>query len=162
MLCNVRRSQYEGFWGTIYFTLDVAIEPTADEAELIEKHDIGPLVVFDSEQRKQRMQAAQEHAESTSGKPLIRSGSSEDLFFGVLSDIGSTLYNVGAGAYNLALGSLAAQVTVQSLIEGAHLESDNANEILDAERIITKCIDALKVHLEDLQTFDGREELYEP
>jgi hypothetical protein len=157
----IRRAQYEGFWGRIYYTLDARIEPTADEAELIARHAVASVVVFDSEQRKERMEAAQAHAEATRGQPLVRTGSSEEVFFGLLQDFASTAYNIGAGGYNLVLGSLEAHVTIQDLLDGAHLESDEAAEILDAERIIRGTIEFLQERLKDLATFDGREDFYE-
>lgn len=157
----IRRSQYEGLWGTIYYTLDATIEATPDEADLIAKHEIASIVIFDSEQRKQRMQAAQEHVEATRDRKLVHTGSSEDIFFGALGDLAGTLYGLGAGAYNLILGSLEARITIQDLLNGAHLESDEVSEILDAERIIRGSVNFLQERLNDLATFDGSEDLYE-
>jgi hypothetical protein len=94
-------------------------------------------------------------------RKLVHTGSSEDIFFGALGDLAGTLYGLGAGAYNLILGSLEARVTIQDLLNGAHLESDEVSEILDAERIIRGTVNFLQERLSDLATFDGSEDLYE-
>lgn len=157
----IRRSQYEGFWGTIYYTLDATLEPTDDEAQLINRHGVASVVIFDSERRKQRMEAAHEHADATTQRPAVQTGSTEEIFFAVLQHSVGTLYDLGAAAYNLILGSLEARITIQNMLDGAHLESDEVGEILDAERIIGNAISFLQDRLSQLTTFDGTEDLYE-
>jgi len=161
MQLHLRRSQYEGFWGTIYYCLDAEIDPTPDEAELIGTHGIGALVIFDSEQRRERFEAAQAHAEATKNTKLAHTGSSEDIFLGVLGDLASTIYNLGGAAYNVALGSLSTRITFENLIDSIHIESNNASEIIEAENLIQKAVEVLKIHLESLTTFDDTEQHYE-
>jgi hypothetical protein len=159
----VRRSQYEGFWGTIYYTLDVLIEPSPDEAKLIARHGVGDIIVFDSQQRREYFERAQEHADAAGSHPIFQtSNNPEQVFIDTLTSIGSTLYSIGGSTYNLIAGSLEVRITINDLINGAHIESDQSGEILDAEHIIKKSITALKAHLSNLQTFDDRQELYEP
>jgi hypothetical protein len=158
----IRRSQYESFWGTIYYVLDARIDPSPAEADLIATHSVGEIIVFDSEQRKQRLEKAQAHAEALSEQPILPKGNTtEDIFLSTLSTIGSTLFGLGGATYNLIAASLDVRVTFDDLISGAHLESEHSTEILDAENIIRHSIEALQAHLANLHTFDGRDEFYE-
>jgi hypothetical protein len=159
----LRRSQYEGFWGTIYYTLDAQIDAAPDEADLIAKHSVGEIVVFDSEQRQQYLQRAEEHANAAGQHPVLPTSSDpEQIFLDTLSAIGSTLYSLGGATYNLIAGSLQVRITIADLLSGTHIESEHPNEILDAENIIRGSIAALKTHLANLESIDGQEELYEP
>ena len=158
----IRRSQYEGFWGTIYYVLDARIDPSPAEIGLITRHGVGEIIVFDSEQRKQRLEKAQEHAEALNAQPILPKGkTTEDIFLSTLGTIGSTLFGLGGATYNLIAASLDVRVTFDDLIGGAHLESEYSTEILDAENIIRHSVEALQGHLANLQTFDGRDEFYE-
>jgi hypothetical protein len=155
MLVNIKRSQYDG-WLSTYYVLDATIEPTPDELELIEKHRVGPLVIFDSENVDYYADAAVQSAKSIgyedhTGEP----------FFNYITSFYTSIYHLGAAAYNALQWSFSLRITVQSLIDGAHIESADVNEIYEAQNIITKAVDTLKAHLEGFQTFDGTEDLYE-
>jgi hypothetical protein len=70
-------------------------------------------------------------------------------------------YNaVAALGYNL-LGKLDLQLTLQGLIDGISIESQDLEEILVIETYIRQSTAFLADHLNVAITFDGREELNE-
>jgi hypothetical protein len=166
MLVSIRRSQDEGWFSTSY-CLDAQIELTPEEAELVQRHDLSSLIVLDSEQRQEHYETAQEHLDSAGTGRLLPKGKkdkppdTEAIFLYAVTGVASTVWNIGAGAYNLIAGSLDTSITVQSLIDGAHIEAETAEEILIAEKHIADALGHLKNYLIELSSFDGRETHHE-
>lgn len=128
----------------IYFALDAQADLTPEEFSLVQKYALGNTVVYDSEARKTRAEAVQDHlAESreTSG--------------------GRALWKVARGVASAAMAALTLRITVGSLVSGQHIECKDLDELLGAEAAILEGCRNLKAYLETAVTFDGREEVLE-
>lgn len=152
MQLKLKRSQRAGgiMGGKVLFGLDARAELTPDEQALVRKYNLGKLVVYDSEARKKRAEAAYGHfddAANTQGYEL--------------STAGKSLWKNARGLASTAMMALALRVTVDSLVAGQHIECKELDELLGAEGAIRNACGNLKAYLETALTFDGREEVVE-
>ena len=84
----------------------------------------------------------------------------EDLI-GILGELSSAIWNTGAAATHLAISYLSLRITLGTLIDGQHVESQDLGELLNVETNITEAVRYLANYLNIAVTFDGREELDE-
>ena len=128
----------------IYFALDARADLTTEETSLIQKYGLGSLVVYDSEARKARTEAVQDHLAEARDTSSARS-----------------LWKSARGLASAAMAALTLRITVDSLIGGQHVECKDLDELLGAEAAIMEGCRNLKAYLETALTFDGREEVLE-
>jgi len=81
----------------------------------------------------------------------------KEPFVDIIASFFTSIYHLGATAYNAVQWSFSLQITVQSLIDGTHIEAESAEEILLAEKLIAEAMEHLKKYLIELSEFDGRE-----
>lgn len=146
MQLKLKRSQRAGgmLGGKIIFALDARTDLSPDEKGLVSKYALGKLVVYDSEERKKRGEAAYGHFDE-----------------GASSSLGRSLWKSARGMASAAMMTLSLRVTVDSLMSGQHIECKDLDELLGAEAAILNACKNLKAYLETAQTFDGREEVVE-
>ena len=152
MQLKLRRSQRAGgmLGNKVIFALDARVDLSADEQQLVRKFALGKLVVYDSEARKRRGEAAYGHfdnAAHTAGYDL--------------KSAGRGLWRNARGLASAAMMALSLRVTVDSLIGGQHIECKDLDELLGAESAIVDACKNLKGYLDTALTFDGREEVLE-
>src|SRR5207244_3245504 len=103
--------------------------------------------------------ATAESLEYLAGESHVpKHGSTEDIFLGMISGITSTIYGIGATAYNAIAWSYSLQVTVQSLLDGLHYESDKVDEVLTGEQLIRAGVQSLNERIKVLSTFEGQDQ----
>ena len=127
--------------GKIMFGLNARAELSPEEAELVRKYKLGKLVVYDSDARKKHNQSAYGHFDDAAG--------------------GGGLWKNARGLASAAMMALSLRVTVDSLVDGQHIECKELDELLGAEAAIRDACQSLKAYLETAVTFDGREEVVE-
>lgn len=127
--------------GKIMFGLNARAELSPEEAELVRKYKLGKLVVYDSDARKKHNQSAYGHFDDAAG--------------------GGGLWKNARGLASAAMMALSLRVTVDSLVDGQHIECKELDELLGADAAIRDACQSLKAYLETAVTFDGREEVVE-
>jgi len=135
MQLKLQRSQRSGFTGKVVFALNARIQLTPAEAELVRKYGLGKQTVYDSEVRRKHAETAVDAGQGRVG--LLR------------------------GFTALAMAALALHVTVDSLVNGQHIETKSLDELLGAEAAVREACEKVKLYLETAATFDGREEIVE-
>jgi hypothetical protein len=142
------------------FVLYAQLDLDAEEQFLFEKYELHDRVVYNSEAFLQHLKAADEHREEIErAYEVMQDTEHKDHDF--LTNAGTMAYNsFAAFGYNM-LGKLDLQLTLQNLIEGIHIESQDLEEILGIEQYIHESTAFLADYLKVAFTFDGREELDE-
>jgi hypothetical protein len=158
----VRRSQRDDGWiaSSITFVLYAQLDLDAEEEHLFDKYKLHDRVVYNSEAFLQHLQAADEHrAEIERAHEVMQDTEHKDHDW--LTNASTMFYNSFAAlGYNM-LGKLDLQLTLQGLIDGIHIESQDLEEILGIEKYIHQSTVFLAEYLNVALTFDGREELDE-
>jgi hypothetical protein len=147
MQLKLKRSQRAAglMGGKVLFALDARADLSAEERSLVQKYGIGKLVVYDSEARKKRTEAAYGHFDEAAS-PV---------------STGRSLWKNARGIASAAMMALSLRVTVDTLANGQHIECKDLDELLGAEAAILDACKNLKAYLETAVTFDGREEVLE-
>jgi hypothetical protein len=148
----LRRSQRAGgmLGGKVIFALDARTELSPDEKGLVQKYNLGKLVVYDSEARKKHGASAYGQFDNAANTPGFDASSA-----------GRSLWSNARGLASAAMMALSLRVTVDGLMTGQHIECKDLDELLGAEAAIRDACQNIKVYLEAAVTFDGREEVIE-
>lgn len=132
----------------VAFVLNARIQLTPDEDELVRKYGLGKQTVYDSEARKQHQDSASAYADY-------------GQIHGQARNFGRGLYGIGRSLAAAAMAALSLHVTIDSLMNGQHIETRSLDELLGAEAAIREACEKVKLYLETAATFDGREEIFE-
>jgi hypothetical protein len=158
----IRRSQYDSGWfsTTMVFELDARLDLDAEEQELFDKYALYDRVVYNSDAFLQHLHSADQYREAADAQTNVPLNAPlEDHIVTAATDLTVTAYNsVLALAHNI-LGRLSLQITLQSLVDGVHIESEDLEEILTVAELIRTGTEFLASYLDVAVTFDGREEL---
>ena len=119
------------------FGLSARVDLAPDEAADIQRYRFGKLLIYSSE-------AAQKHADRAHMR--LGSGSASGILGGLVS---------------AAMSRIALNVTVDSLIQGQHIECKDMDELLGAEEAIRNACETLRAYLDVATTFHGSEEVIE-
>jgi hypothetical protein len=76
---------------------------------------------------------------------------------GQAHNLGRTFYGLGRSVVAAAMAALSLHVTIDSLMNGQHIETKSLDELLGAEQAIREACERVKAYLETAATFDGRE-----
>ena len=140
--------------GGLIYMLDARIDVSAEAQPLIQKHNLGSRVIYESEARQRHAARAQEHlAGSRDGTSLFAPPSKQ------AAGVAKTFWKLGRAAVSAARASLSLRITVASLMSGVHVECKDMEELLEAEGAIREAKENLEGFLETAKTFDGREEI---
>jgi hypothetical protein len=156
MSLKLKRSQRAGVMGKIIFALDARMGLNAEDHALVRKYHLGGLIIYDSSAREKYAEATKAHLEMTREHAPLSAGLTTQLF-----GLGKTLYRVGRASVSATMAALSLRVTVNSLIQGVHIECNSMDELLAAENAIREAGANLKAYLQTATTFDGREEIIE-
>lgn len=141
---KLKRSQKAGMLGKTSFMLDARAELAPEAKALVHKYGLGSLSIYDSKAREKRTAEAFSHFDIAS-----------------IATPGVALWKTARGIASAALMTLSLRVTVNSLMNGQHIECKDLDELLGAEAAIVEACKNLKAYIETALTFDGREELLE-
>ena len=161
----LRRSQRDDGWfsSSMVFILDARLDLTEEEQHLFEKYGLGELVIYSSDDRIQNLHSAYEHydrgAQPLTPIPLLEPSVAQ--LANQFAELGKMVWHgvVGAG-YDVAAW-LSLQLTLQSLVDGQHLETQSLEEVVALSDVIEGAVEYLSNYLELAVTYDGREELNE-
>lgn len=156
MQLKLRRAQRSSFAGKVLFTLDARMEIPAEERQLISKHRLGDLVIYDSAARERYINAAQTHFEQLQDRPGSNEGLDQQA-----KGLGKAFYRLARAGVSAAIAALTLRITIDSLQSGVHVECKSMDELLGAEKAIISAAENLRSYLETAATFDGREEVLE-
>lgn len=165
MKANIKRSKYtsEGWiYNSTVFKIYAELELTPEEHHLIERAGLNSRIIFDSADAEYYKNASSESVGKVGYNKLNTGDKEADIFFGALTSVFTSIYYVGEAAYNAIQWSSSLQITVQSLLDGTEFESENIDEVAQAESIIRAAIDQLKNYVETLSTYDGQDNVFEP
>lgn len=160
----LRRSQRDDgwIWSAMTFLLDARLELDEEETELFTKYKLYDLAVYDSDARIQHLHSAgesyQASVERAEAVPLFPDLSQIHT---VLGNVFASIWHLGAGTTHQVASALSFHITLGSLAQGQHMESESLEEILTVADNIRQAVQYLATYLDVALTFDGRDELDE-
>jgi hypothetical protein len=137
----------------ITFTLDARMEVSAEIRSRIEKYGLGGRLIYESANREKYAQRALQHAEYMQEQPSF-SASAGAQAWGFAKQVG----RLTAAVANATFSALSLRVTVNSLMEGHHIECKDMIELLEAEEAMEDAARNLKAVIDMAATFSGDEE----
>lgn len=144
----IRRMQRDDGWiqSSITFILYGQLDLTEEEQFQFKKYDLYTRIVYNSEDFIENLEAADKHREKANDPETA------------LSDI---VYNSFAALFYNMAGKLSLQLSVQNLVDGIRVESQDLEEILRIEQHIRDAGEGLASYIGVALTFDGQEQLDE-
>lgn len=132
------RSQRAGgmFGSSNLFILDAIAEVTPEERSLLQKYGLMTQVLYSSAGARKHNEAA--------GQALASGG----------------LLGLAKGFGRIAMAKLNLSVTINSLLDGVHIESKDIEESLGAEAAIREGAQNLNGYIEAALTYDGQPRIY--
>jgi hypothetical protein len=124
----------------------------------MKKYRLGRTIVFDSARRERQNELTRTHLQMASDKRALTICLWREEWRGIFR----RLYYLIRALFSFLLGFLFIRITLAKLIRGAHVESKSLDTILATKNAIERAAGDLKAYLEVAETFDGREDLYEP
>jgi hypothetical protein len=158
-----KRSQRVNWYGRVVFGITARLGLTEKQLALVRRYWLGRVIVFDSLRRQRQNQlarihlqlAAQVKVEPPAKKPLSQLWATIKYFLFVL-------FYLFRALFSFLFGFLFIRVTIAKLARGKLIESTNLTLILQAQQAVEQSSQYLKEYLETAESFDGREELFEP
>ncbi len=123
--------------------LDARIDVSAEIRDLIEKHKLGPRVIYESDARQRHAATTRDHLEETRSRVSL----------------GRMVSLVAKASVSRVRAALALQITVSSLMVGVHVECKSMEELLEAEDAIRSAKGTLEGYIYQISKFDGTEEI---
>jgi hypothetical protein len=123
--------------GKTVFMLDAQSILNEEEKHNVRKYDLGKLVIYNSERSRKLLEASQAAADM------------------------ETFGGVAKAFTKLAMAKLSLNISINSLMDGHHIECKDLEELLGAEEAVKEACQLLRTYLETAATFDGREEVLE-
>jgi hypothetical protein len=135
----LRRSQRDaGMLGSkVVFSLSAKIQPSAEEEALIKRYRLGRLTVYSSETHQARAGAAQDALQSGTASGLAK------------------------GLVRMGMAALSLRCTIDSLVQGQTVESEDLSEVIGAEEAIVQACINTRDFIAAAISFDGRQEVFE-
>jgi hypothetical protein len=152
------RSQRMNWLNRVIFMIDAQMGVGTEQLDLISKYRLGKTIVFDSARRERQNELARTHLESAREKSTRTICLWREEVRGFFRRLGLLL----RALISFLLGFLFIRITLTKLIRGTHVESKSLDKILAAKNAIERGAADLKAYLEVAETFDGREDLFEP
>jgi len=157
----IRRRQHdeEGlFSSSVVFELEGRLDLDEEELFLFDKYELSGRVIYNSDAFLQSLYAADQYREAAAkAERDLYNASNEGAAASLAGIVGNSVLAFG---YNM-LGKVSLQLTLQDLVRGFHIESEDLEEILAVERLTKASVEFLAVYLDSACTFDGSEELSE-
>lgn len=154
----IQRSQRRSLFKRVIFIVDARMGVSVEQLELMRKYRLGRTIVFDSARRERQNELARTHfemAREKASRPIC-------LWREEVRGLLRRLYYLIRSLVSFLLGFLFVRVTLGKLIKGAHVESKSLETIMAAKHAMERAAGDLKVYLEVAESFDGREDLFEP
>lgn len=160
----LRRTQRDDgwVWSSMTFLLDAQLDLSPDEQELFEKYDLRSVAIYDTDTFVQHTYSAIERYDAASKPPTPMSWEpTPGQLVTAFGDIAASVWNATIGAAHELAALTALRITLGSLADGQHIESESLEEILNVEDNIRQSTQYLASYLQLALSFDGREDLSE-
>jgi hypothetical protein len=158
-----KRSQRLNWTGRVIFGLTAQLGMTEQQLLLIRRYRLGRVVAFDSLRRQKQNELAQLHLQLASE---VETKAKDDK---PLSQLLASLWAVFLiffwfirALFSFLFGFLFLRVTIAKLVRGQLIESIELKLLMETKIAIEQTAIYLKEYLLLAETFDGREEVYEP
>lgn len=150
----LQRSQRDDglIWTSMMFMLDARLGLSPDESDLFAKYNLRSLVIYDSDAYTHHADAAYQRFDDATKVPLWNPS---------LTELASSLWNNIAGVAHGVMTALSLRLTLGDLIDGCHVECEDLEQLLLAEKNIVEAAEYLADYFAVALTFDGGEELRE-
>jgi hypothetical protein len=157
------RSQRVNWQGRVIFGLTAQMGMTETQLSLIRKYWLGRVIAFDSLRRQKQNELARLHLQQVANidskpkneKPL-------SLFLAFFRTLFLVVFWVLRALFSFVFGFLFIRMTIAKLVRGSIVESVDLTLLMEAKDAIEETTIYLKEYLLLAETFDGREEVYEP
>jgi hypothetical protein len=157
------RSQRVNWLGRVVFGLTAQMGMTEHQLLLVRRYWLGRVIAFDSLRRQRQNELARLHlqlAAKTESKPKDAGALSQVL--SLLWTIFFIFFWLIRALLSFLVGFLYVRVTIAKLVRGHLVESIDLVLLMEAKTAIEETSQYLKEYLILAETFDGREEVYEP
>lgn len=154
MALRLKRSERPGTFGSIVFTLDARIDMSAENRALIVKYKLGNRVIYDSANRRKYAEKTADHLDNSRNDTSLFDSPGRQAW-----GVAKTFARLGAAAVNATVAALSLRITVDSLMQGVHVECKDMAELLEAEEAITEAGRNLKAELTTATSFSGQEQV---
>jgi hypothetical protein len=162
--CLFKRTQRVNWYGRIVFGVVANLSMTHDQLSDVRKYWLGRVIAFDSLRRQRQNQLATMHLQLAA---KAKSDAHDKKKFwsrrwATLRSFVKKLFWVVIALFNLVMGLFFIRVNIAKLVRGTIVESKDLTLILQAKEAIEESTTYLKEYLITANTFDGRDEIYEP
>lgn len=160
LLLSRRQHDEEGLLSTsTIFELEGRLDLDEEERFMFDKYELGDRVIYNSDAFLQHLYEADSYREAAAkaDENLPRARDVSETVGGLAEILSNSVL---ALTYNL-LGKVSLQLTLQNLLDGFHVESEDLEEILTVEGRTRESVRFTAEYLDTVCTFDGSEELSE-
>ncbi len=146
MQLKLTRSKRNTWFGKTIFHLDVRAQLTGAERQLVRKYKLGREIIYSSESLTQLASGAAKQMDISSA----------------LSEFPGASFIASLKGAALGVASrFALKITTKDLLRGKAIECKDLMEMLNAEQAVITACQNLKSYIEQAETFDGREFVFE-
>ena len=162
--CLFKRTQRVNWYGRVVFGIVANLSMTNGQLTDVRKYWLGRVIAFDSLRRQRQNQLATMHLQLA---VKAKSDAHDKKKFwsrrwATLRSLVKKLFWVVIALFNLVMALFFIRVNIARLVRGAIVESKDLTLILQAKQAIEESTTYLKEYLITANTFDGRDEIYEP
>ena len=158
-----KRSQRVNWYGRVVFGIIARLGMTERQLSLVRRYWLGRVIVFDSLRRQRQSELARMHlqlAAAVKAEPQDKKALSQ--IWAVVKFLFLVVFYLVRAVFSFLFGFLFLRVTIAKLARGKLIESKDLVLVMQAKQAIEETAVYLKEYLELAETFDGREELFEP
>src|SRR5262249_42958370 len=154
MWLKLKRSEKQSRMGSLIYVLDARMDVSPDVREKITKYGLGELVVYESSRRQAHKEAVQEHLQGSGNQTSIFAPAGEQA-----KAAAKSFWKLGRAAVSAGMAALSLRITVNSMLQGVHVECKDMGELLEAEEAISEAAHNVRAYLETAETFSGQEKV---
>jgi general stress protein CsbA len=162
--CLIKRTQRVNWYGRVVFGIVVNLAMTHQQLNDVRKYWLGRVIAFDSLRRQRQNELARMHLQLAAS---VKSDPHDKKKFwsrrwATFRTFIRRLFWIFTAFFSFLLGFLFIRITIAKLVQGTIIESADLVLILQAKDAIEESTTYLKEYLTTADTFDGRDEIYEP
>jgi hypothetical protein len=161
--CLFKRTQRLNWRRRVVFGIVANLTMTQQQLVDTRKYRLGRVIAFDSLRRQRQNELARMHlqlAASVKSEPKDKRPLAQ--LWGALKTIFFFVFYLIRALFSFLFGFLFIRVTIAKLVRGTVIQSKDLVLILQAKDAIEQSTTYLKEYLTTANTFDGRDEIYEP
>jgi hypothetical protein len=162
--CLFKRTQRVNWYGRIVFGIVVNLAMTHQQLIDVRKYWLGRVIAFDSLRRQRQNELARMHMQLATS---VKSDPHDKKKFwsrrwATFRTFIRRLFWIFTAFFSFLLGFFFIRITIAKLVQGTIIESADLVLILQAKDAIEESTTYLKEYLTTANTFDDRDEIYEP